>query len=308
MIVALAAPRTRLDPGSIALWLARLWCAEDDAMVLVDADPAGTRLAERLGVIAESEYSPAARGLPTLMAARESVTLHKLAEHCYRLDADSGSLWALFAPFHPHGGRLACEWLGRSAEPLAAIDRQRTILVASTLAESAQSLGPLTKSASSAVVIAAVTQAADAAGLRRLCAEAGMSEIRPDRRLLVIEGGCELSDDELGAACEMRVVGRVPVVDDANVLRRRVSRRDRSLPTVLDSVAGLLRADRRVRLPELPPAQMALPEPALPEPTFPEPVLPEPVLPEPVLPEPILSKTPPLQPGLGSVPSPHGGE
>lgn len=291
MIVLLGAPRTRLDPGSIALWLAHLWCAQEDSMVLVDADPAGTRLAERLGVIAESEYSPAARGLPTLMAARESVTLHKLAEHCYRLDVDSGSLWALFAPFHRHGGRLACEWLGRCAEPLAAIDRQRPVLVASTLAESAQSLAPLTKSASSAVVIAALTGPADAAGLRQLCSEAGLSEIAPDRRLLVIEGACELNDHELGAACEMRVVGRVPVVDDANVLRRRVSRRDRSLPSVLDSVAELLRTHRQVPLPELPPAPLALSEPAFSE----------------MLP-PTLSELLSPQPGFGDAPSPSGGE
>lgn len=260
-------------------------------MVLVDADPAGTRLAQRLGVIAESEYSPAARGLPTLMAARESVTLHKLAEHCYRLDADGGSLWALFAPFHPHGGRLACEWLGRSAEPLAAIDRQRPVLVASTLAESAQSLAPLTKSASSAVVIASLRVPADTAGLRQLCSEAGLSEIAPGRRLLVIEDDCELSDDEVGAACEMRVVGRIPAVDDANVLRRRVSRRDRSLPSVLTGVAELLRTYRWVPLPELPPAPLALPEPALSE----------------RLPPP-LSDQLPLQPAAGGTPSTRGGE
>lgn len=234
-------------------------------MVLIDADPAGTRLAERFGAISEGAYSPAARGLPTLMAAREHVTLRLLAEHCYRLDASPGSLWALFAPFHPRGGRLACEWLSRRVEPLAAIDRQRPVLVASTLTEAARSLGPLAKSAASAVVVAAVDGAADAGSLNRLCSEAGLSEVAPERRLLVIEGVGSSDADETGSAAGMRVMGRVPVVDDASVLRRRVGRRDRRLPAVLADVVELLRKQRRVPLPELPAPTLALAEPLFPE-------------------------------------------
>ena len=127
MLTLLAAEGTRLDAGSVGLALSRRWSDAGDRVLFVDADASGSRLAERFGEAVRAEYSPAVRGLPSLIVAREPLTLKLLADHCYSLDASAGLLWALFAPYHPAGAQYAARWLGEHADDLRAVDRERSV-------------------------------------------------------------------------------------------------------------------------------------------------------------------------------------
>ena len=240
MLVLLAADGTRLDAGSVGLALTRRWADAGAQALFVDADTDGTRLARRLGQVAFADYSPAARGLPSLIVAREPLTLRLLADHCYSLDTAAGSLWALFAPSHPDGGEHAAQWLAERAGDLATVGRERAVLVASRFSNGADLFASAPWSAAVLVVLAAVPSADAAKGLAALCRDARLSSSRCPHRALIVEGDTALSDEVLAIETGMHVAGRLPLVDDETVLRLRGGRRERAFLNSLDEIAERL--------------------------------------------------------------------
>ena len=242
MLAVLSADGTRFDAGALALALARRWSDSGQAVLFVDADTTGARLAERLSETEHADYCPAQRGLPSLIVSREPLTLRLLANHCYSLDTSAGSLWALFGPHHPAGAELAAQWLaGRSAE-LTEVGAQRGVVVSSSLPACAETLTPLLWASTVVVVVAAVETMEAARELWRLMRDLRLSGPRCRHRALIVEGDPAVGDDDIGVETGIRVAGRLPVVDDEVVLRRHGGRRERAFTSALDQIAGRLLA------------------------------------------------------------------
>ena len=242
MLALLAAEGTRLDAGSVGLGLSRRWSDGGDPVLFVDADTSGSRLAERFGEAVRAEYSPAVRGMASLIVAREPLTLRLLADHCYSLDTSRGSLWALFAPYHPAGAQYAARWLGEHAEDLVAVDRERSVVVSASLRDAANGLEPLLGAVPVVVVLAAVESADAAKALWTLCRDAGLMGFARRHRLLIVEGSSPLGDDEIHAESGLRVAGRLPVLDDDKILRLQGGRRERAFASVLDKITARISA------------------------------------------------------------------
>ena len=206
----------------------------------MDADAAGSGLAQRLGEADRAEYSPAVRGLPSLMVAREPVTLRLLADHCYSLDTSGGSLWALLAPSHPAGARRAAAWLGESAAGLRAVDVERRVVVSSSLPAAADPVVPLLKAARMVTVLAPVESADAAKALWTACRDAGLHGFDRGLRVLIVEGDSPLGDDDLRTETGMVVAGRLPAVPDDRLLRLQGGRRDRAFIKSLDRISARL--------------------------------------------------------------------
>ena len=257
MIALVSAAGARLDAGSVGLALARRWSGSGGRVLFVDADTSGAALAGRLGEAMRADYSPAVRGLPSLMVARERLTLRLLADHCYSLDTGAGSLWALFAPASAAGGRHAAAWLGESVEDLMAVHRERSVVVAARLGPDARLLGPLLRAASVAVLVSPVESAEQAESLGALL-DAGSPGGGRAHRLVVVEGSSPLGDEEVRARSGLAVAGRLPVLDDDRVLRLPGGRRERPFVQALDRLAA--------RLAPLAAYDAAACEPAPPEP------------------------------------------
>ena len=242
MLTLLAAEGARLNAGSVGLALSRRWSDAGDPVLFVDADTSGSRLAERFGEAVRAEYSPAVRGLPSLIVAREPLTLRLLADHCYSLDASGGLLWALFAPYHPAGAQYAARWLGEHADDLRAVDRERSVVVSASLRDAADSLEPLLRAVPVVVVLAAVESADAAKALWTRCRDAGLMSFARRHRLLIVEGSSKLDDDEIHAESGLRVAGRLPVLDDDKILRLQGGRRERAFAAVLDKIIARISA------------------------------------------------------------------
>ena len=217
MLAVLAPPGAGLDAGSVGLALARRWSESAGRALFVDVDTTGSRLAQRYGAATRAEYSPAVRGMPSLIVAREPLELKTLADHCYSLGDSQGSLWALFAPFNVQAGVYAAGWLTERAEALAAVDRYRSVVLAASLS-GASLLAPLLKSCAVAVVVAPVESRESAAALWIMCRDAGLMGFERGHRLLIVEGSSPLGDDEILAEAGMHVAGRIPAVDDERLL------------------------------------------------------------------------------------------
>ena len=242
MLAVVAADGARLDVGSVGLALARRWSDSGEQVLFVDGDTSGSRLAERFGEAVRAEYSPAVRGLPSLIVAREPLTLRLLADHCYSLDTSGGSLWALFAPLHPAGAQYGARWLAERADDLTAVDRERSVIVAASLHGGAGSLEPLLRAAPVAVVLAPVETVDAAKELWTLCRDAGLMGFSRGHRLLIVDGSSPLDDDEIHAESGLRVAGRLPVLDDDKILRLQGGRRERGFFAVLDKAAARISA------------------------------------------------------------------
>lgn len=242
MLVLLAAEGARLDAGSVGLALARRWCDADSQVLYMDADTSGSRLARRLGEIERADYSPTVRGLPSLMVARKPLTLRLLADHCYSLDTAAGSLWVLFAPVHPDGGQHAARWLAERSDDLVAVDRERRVVLSTSLRTGGEHLRPVLQAAPVVVVVAPVESDEQARGIWTRCRDAGLMGFERRHRALVVEGDSELDDDQIAAETGMHVAGRLPVIDDERVLRLQGGRRDRAFGRSLDNVARRLLA------------------------------------------------------------------
>ena len=265
MLAVVTAAGARLDVGSVGLALSRRCSEAGDRVLFVDADASGSRLAERFGEAVRADYSPARRGLPSLIVAREQLTLRLLADHCYSLDTSDGSLWALFAPLHPAGARQAAQWLGRRAGDLMAVHRERSVIVSASLRSGGEGLEPLLRAAPAMVVISPVESAEHARALGTMFRGGGPAGPGRAYRVLVVEGPSPLGDEEICAVSGLPVAGRLPVLDDDRVLRLQGARKDRAFAWALDKIAGrvsaLLSLDEAAAPDGLPPdARVAAPD------------------------------------------------
>ena len=242
MLAVVRASRGQLDAGSIGLALARRWSAEGDQVLLIDADVSGSRLSERLGMELRAEFSPAVRGMPSLMVARSQLTLHLLAEHCYSLDTPAGSLWALFAPHSQVGAGLAADWLSERIVDLMAVDKERSIITTLAMDEGALALTPVLQASHAVAVIAPVPSVDAARMLRASCRDAGLLGFERNHRLLIAEGDCPLDADAILLETGLHFAGSLSMIDDSRVLRSQGGRKERAFASQLDEIAARIAA------------------------------------------------------------------
>ena len=229
VLALITANGARLDAGSVGLAIARGWSDDGRQVLFIDADTSGTRLAARLGEATRAAYAPAERGLPSLMAARQPLTLKLLAEHCYSLDTAPGSLWSLFAPQHPAGAAHAAAWLAERRQPVAELSRTRAVIVTSPALEADSPLLPLLRLARAVVFLAPAATPEQATALGELCDHTGLARVPMQHRLLAVEGSSTIADKALRAASGLHVIGRLPALEDERILRRQNTRRERAL-------------------------------------------------------------------------------
>ena len=230
----------RLDAGAVGLALARRWSKSGERLLFVDADVSGSRLAQRVGATELADYSPAKRGLPSLMAARQPLTLESVAPHCYSMV--EGALWTLFGPFHPDGGEYAVGWLADRVGEMEALDRQRTVLLASSIRSGRTTLDPLLKVVDVVVLLAPVETGEQAKALWETLRDHGLMSFNRTQRVLIVVGDSALDDDEIRAETGMHVAGRLPVIVDDRLLRLQNGRRDRAFGRHFDGIAARLLA------------------------------------------------------------------
>ena len=242
MLVVASAAGARLDAGSVGLAVARFWSEADNPVVFVDGDASGPRLAARFGAAENADYSPAARGLPSLIVAREPLTLRRLAEHCYSLSTSAGSLWALFGARHPAGAAIAARWLAERRGQLLEIDARRRVVASSSLGVGGDHTVSLLRAAPVVVVVAAVASDEQAQALGAQCRRAGLAIPGRGRRVLIVEDGSVVPDGHIEVETGMRVVGRLPVIDDEKVLKLQGGRRERAFVNRLRKIAERLLA------------------------------------------------------------------
>ena len=224
MLVIVTTPDTRLDAGAVGLALARRWSAAGDSVLLCDGATNGSTLPRRLGEALRTRFSPADRGLPSLIVARDGLNLSTLARHCYSLESAKGSLWALFGPANPEASRLAAEWLVERANEVKAVDAERHVILATSLNGEPSPLIPLMLAAEAVVVVAPAEDADAARSLRQMCRDAGLTVFDRNHRLLVVEGTSALSDEDLHIESGLRVAGRLQATDDERLWRDRPRR------------------------------------------------------------------------------------
>lgn len=250
MLGIVSAKGSRLNAGSVGLALAQRWGKVGQRVLFIDANTSGPSLAERFGSAVHSVYSPAERGLPSLIAAREPLTLKLVADHSYSLDGAGGSRWALFAPAHPVGAKHAVGWLSDRVNELKEIGRERAVVVGTSLQDGDESLMPLLRAMSVLVVLASASTREEVEALRLEWESSGLLDDvqghSRQQRVLVINGDSTvLGDNEVMGLSGLYVVGRLPFVDDDKLLRLQVSRKDRSFMRELDKVSDyLLRLSR----------------------------------------------------------------
>ena len=262
MLAVVTASRSSLMAGSVGFLLAGRLGGEGAPVALIDADTVGAALHERLGESVRRTFSPAERGLPSLIASREELTLQLLADHSYSIDtaasgaswsirlgqssrrtlspADGGPaprgaavpLWVLFGPQSREGGRLAVQWLAEHFGALARIDSVRRVVVSVALTATDTAMAALLGRIPAAVVISPVETGESLRGLRAELGAAGLLDGGPaavpgERRPvgLVVEGETSVAHDVISAELGLDVVGSLPATEDYRVLRAARSRR-----------------------------------------------------------------------------------
>ncbi|MCY3950726.1 MAG: hypothetical protein OXF61_16220 [Acidimicrobiaceae bacterium] len=114
-----------IEAGALAVALAHGIAAASGADVLIaDADASGTRLGERVAAATRTLISPARRGLPTLVAARDGIRADLVERHCWVLPsrhAGAGRVLLCAAATHRDGAALTARWLADNAAALVAL-------------------------------------------------------------------------------------------------------------------------------------------------------------------------------------------
>ena len=239
MLALIGSETTRLHAGSLALCVARLWGRAGLKVALVDADTSGAALAQRLGDATRATYLPSERGVPSLMAARQPLTLRLLADHCYSLDASArdGSVWAAFAPSNIAGGACAAEWLSEHADDLVEIDRERRVIVCGSLLLPTPGSCALLQAVSILVVVAPVNTHEQLDEVLASLKAAGLDSVSGQHRLLISEGESSLPSAEIRSRSGFRLLGRLPLIEDDKVLRMQGGRRERAFVADLKEIA-----------------------------------------------------------------------
>ena len=239
MLALIGSETTRLHAGSLALCVARLWGRAGLKVVLVDADTSGAALAQRLGDATRATYLPSERGVPSLMAARQPLTLRLLADHCYSLDASArdGSVWAAFAPSNIAGGACAAEWLSEHADDLVEIDRQRRVIVCGSLLLPTPGSCALLQAVSILVVVAPANTHEQLDEVLASLEAAGLDSVSGQHRLLISEGESSLPSTEIRSRSGFRLLGRLRLIEDDKVLRMQGGRRERAFVADLKEIA-----------------------------------------------------------------------
>ena len=218
MLVVVSTRGVRFDAGSIAVALCRHWSRAGRDVLFVDADLDATGLAERFGTAVRSNFAPALRGVPTLIAAGEPLSLDSVAPHSYSRESAGEKLWLLFAPLNVTGAGYAAAWLVERADDLVAMSAQRRVVVASALLHRDGRLLPLLRAAAVVVILGIAETDEQVTLLRTVCEDAGLLGLSLQHRLLLLEGTSPLDDDELRLATGLHVGGRLPFVEDERVL------------------------------------------------------------------------------------------
>lgn len=232
-----------LDAGALAVGIARSWVRAGRDVVVVDADAHGAGLAECIGEATRTTLSPARRGLPSLMAAREPLTARNLTRHCWRLAtavAEAGAVWLLAAPTHPDGAALSAAWLADRSGELAAL-ASRIAVVVSMPGPPVGSYEAISRAATHQVTIAGAPGTAPPGGLLAVLSAFGF-RFRPVPATLLLAADGEGSFAARGtSAGDRAVLSRFGPVRPAALLGGRVRRRDRMPLAEVDAVAGRLR-------------------------------------------------------------------
>ena len=245
MLGVVSTKGARLDAGSVGLSMARLWAAAGRHVLFIDAATVGEPLAGRAGAARRAEYRPEISGLPSLIAARKPLTLSLMAEHCFSLDTEKGSLWAMFGPSHPEGRRFSARWLGERVSELTEIDRQRTIILASSLQSSDDAQVPLLRALPALAYLAPAGSRSEASLLRSLCDACGLLEVNhngsPQQRALVIDGdSAAIGDNEAMGITKLYLEGRLPQIADERLLRLQRGRKEREFIAEFEKVSERL--------------------------------------------------------------------
>ncbi len=246
MLGVVSAKNARLDAGSVGLAMARLWAAAGRHVLFIDAATVGEPLAGRVGAVMRAEYRPEICGLPSLIAARKPLTLSLMAEHCFSLDTEKGSLWALFGPDHPEGRRFSAGWLEERVSELTEIDRERTIILASSLQSSDDAQVSLLKALPALAFLAPAGSREEASSLRSLCDASGLlamdqSGSPQQQRALVIDGdSAAIGDNEAMDITKLYLEGRVPQIADERLLRLQRGRKEREFIEEFEKVSERL--------------------------------------------------------------------
>ncbi len=240
MLVVAGSDRTRLDTGSVALALARRLSESGRRMLFVDADATGSRLAARCGQAIGAPISPATRGLPTLIAARDPLQAEALAPHCYSLSAGPESLWLLFGPESAAGGRFAAGWLAERVADLRELHRTREVVISVPSWQQHEAVLPLLRNASVLIHHQRITNEGAAEALARWCNSVKLPVAGNGRGVLLVEADSPLKDSRQQMITGRWVVAQVPFLADEKVLRMRLRGRDRAFTASLDAVVGAI--------------------------------------------------------------------
>ncbi len=245
MLGVVSAEGSCLDAGSVGLSMARLWAGVGRHVLFIDATTVGEPLAERAGAAMRSEYRPEIRGLPSLITARKPLNLSLTAEHCFSLGTGTGSLWALFGPNHPEGRQIATRWLEERVSDLAEINRQRTIVLASSLKSPDDAQAPLLKALPALAFLAPANSREELNSLRSLCDACGLLAMSPDsssqqRALVIVGDSAAVGDNEAMGITKLYLEGRLPQITDERLLRMQRGRKGREFFRRFDRVSERL--------------------------------------------------------------------
>ncbi|WP_420626947.1 hypothetical protein [Candidatus Poriferisodalis sp.] len=237
LLVVLASGDASHDSGAVAIAVARCWGAHGRDVLFVDADASGSGLAIRLGAATRSTYSPASRGLPSLMAARRGVSADLLREHCWRLDSPgSGEVSLLLGPTSRSGAPLAAAWLAERTPDLVDANTERSVIASMTTPLERAQITLLR--AASAVVVIAPADSEERIETLRSVGRAVIEAACGCSPCLVIDGSTERSYEEILVATGLYVAGRLEDVPASVLLRNRSRRRDLESALVVEELAA----------------------------------------------------------------------
>lgn len=239
VVVVAATPDAAHDSGSVAVAVARRWAAHGRDVLLVDADASGPALARRLGEATRAGFSPAQRGVPSLIAARRPLSAAVLGEHCWRLATagdDAGAVRLLLGPTSTAGAQAAATWLAHHADGLLAANAGRHTIV-SMRVPLLEGLEAFLGAASAVVLLAPADTEERLEALRAVSTTLGKAALRCSP-CVVIDGPAVRSYDQIGAVTGLHVAGRLDAAPQRALLGSRTRRRDATAAQALDELAA----------------------------------------------------------------------